>query len=132
MSIRLVSTEQVRFDVDTESYNRIIRQLTADTTEIMQKQLITMLSNNLTDRICQQIIDNLDHSQIAYLVSQHIDYARVVEYSKTAIAALLTADARFNVLLTRGINTATIGVIDETVERVTARLTNNPTNQGDM
>lgn len=132
MSIRLVSTEQVRFDVDTESYNRIIRQLTADTTEIMQKQLITMMSNNLTDRICQQIIDNLDHSQIAYLVSQHIDYARVVEYSKTAIATLLTADARFNVLLTRGINTATIGVIDETVERVTARLTNNPTNQGDM
>lgn len=132
MSIRLVSTEQVRFDVDTESYNRIIRQLTADTTEIMQKQLITMMSNNLTDRICQQIIDNLDHSQIAYLVSQHIDYARVVEYAKTAIATLLTADARFNVLLTRGINTATIGVIDETVERVTARLTNNPTNQGDM
>ena len=132
MSIRLVSTEQVRFDVDTESYNRIIRQLTADTTEIMQKQLITMMSNNLTDKICQQIIDNLDHSQIAYLVSQHIDYARVVEYAKTAIATLLTADARFNVLLTRGINTATIGVIDETVERVTARLTNNPTNQGDM
>jgi hypothetical protein len=34
----------------------------------------------------------------------------------------LLDDARFNQLVTRGINSATVGFIDEAVERVTAQL----------
>jgi hypothetical protein len=32
MSIRIVSSEQVRFDVDVESYNRIVRDITLHVT----------------------------------------------------------------------------------------------------
>ena len=132
MSIRLVSAEQVRFDVDVESYNRILRQLTADFTESMRSHIQNMLSDEISDRLIQVIIDRLDYSSINYQVAQNIDYGRVVEYSKTAVAQLMTADARFNTLVTRGINAATVGIIDETVERVTARLISTQTNQGDI
>ena len=33
MTIRIVSNEQIRFDIDVESYNRILRDLLAHLTE---------------------------------------------------------------------------------------------------
>ena len=33
MTIRVVSNEQIRFDIDVESYNRILRDLLANLTE---------------------------------------------------------------------------------------------------
>ena len=136
MSIRLVSTEQVRFDVDAESYNRMLKYLLEQFQSTMIDQINSTISSILTDKISNKLVDRIledfDMSSVEYNLGQRVDYGRVVDYAKTAIAELLTTDARFNTLITRGINAATIGVIDETVERVTSRMLENQNKQGDI
>ena len=136
MSIRLVSTEQIRFDVDAESYNRMLKYLLNEFQSTMvdqiEKTISSMLSNNIRERLVERIMEDFDYSSIEYNLSQHVDYSRVVDYIKQGVADLLRGDARFNTLITRGINAATIGVIEETVELVTARMLENQNKQGDI
>jgi len=136
MSIRLVSTEQVRFDVDAESYNRMLKYLLQEFQSTMVQQIeatiSSILSNSVRDSLIEKIMEDFDYSSIEYNLSQHVDYSRVVDYIKQGVADLLRGDARFNTLITRGINAATIGVIEETVELVTARMLENQNKQGDI
>lgn len=136
MSIRLVSTEQIRFDVDAESYNRMLKYLLNEFQNTMVEQIEltinSMLSDKIKERLVERIMEDFDYSSIEYNLSQHIDYSRVVDYIKQGVADLLRGDARFNTLITRGINAATIGVIEETVELVTARMLENQNKQGDI
>ena len=136
MSIRLVSTEQIRFDVDAESYNRMLKHLTQEFQNTMVQQvestISSILNNSVRDSLIVKIMEDFDYSTIEYNLSQHIDYSRVVDYIKQDVADLLRGDARFNTLITRGINAATIGVIEETVELVTARMLENQNKQGDI
>ena len=136
MSIRLVSTEQVRFDVDAESYNRMLKFLLQEFQSTMVQQIeatiSSILSNSVRDSLIEKIMEDFDYSSIEYNLSQHVDYSRVVDYIKQGVADLLRGDARFNTLITRGINAATIGVIEETVELVTARMLENQNKQGDI
>lgn len=120
MTIRLVSDEQIRFDVDFESYNRIVK----DVSNLVMQQTIeyaqSVMNNNITDAVITKIAQHIDYDNIA----THIDYRRIIEYTKTHIISHLFEDERFKTLFQRGINTATIGFIDETVERVTTRMEN--------
>jgi len=128
MSIRIVSQEQVRFDIDVESYNRITRDVANTVMERMQSLVREEMSTQAIDRV----MDNIDQDTIAYRLSMHIDYARVIQNAKLELVAHLLDDERFKTLLQRGINTATVGVINETVEIVTSRIENKTTNQGDI
>ena len=136
MSIRLVTTEQLRFDVDAESYNRMLKYLLGEFHNTMVAEIERTISSILSDKIrgslIERIMEDFDYSSIEYNMSQHVDYSRIVDYIKTSVADLLTTDTRFNTLITRGINAATIGVIDETVERVTSRMLSNQNQQGDI
>lgn len=136
MSIRLVSTEQIRFDVDAESYNRMLKYLLNEFQSTMieqiEKTINSILNNKIRESLIERIMEDFDYSSIEYNLSQHIDYSRVVDYIKQGVADLLRVDARFNTLITRGINAATIGVIDETVELVTSRMLENQNKQGDI
>jgi hypothetical protein len=136
MSIRLVSTEQIRFDVDAESYNRMLKYLLQEFQSTMVQQIeatiSSILSNSVRNSLIEKIMEDFDYSSIEYNLSQHVDYSRVVDYIKQGVADLLRVDARFNTLITRGINAATIGVIEETVELVTARMLENQNKQGDI
>lgn len=120
MSIRLVSEEQVRFDVDVESYNRIIR----DVSNLVMQQTIeyaeSVMNNTISDAIVTRIAQHIDYDNM----TSRMDYRRIIEYTKTHIISHLFEDERFKTLFQRGINTATIGFIDETVERVTTRMEN--------
>ena len=120
MSIRLVSEEQIRFDVDVESYNRIVRDISNKVMESTAEYAQSIINNTISDAIIARVAQFVDYNNMA----NHIDYRRVIEYSKTHIIASLLEDERFKTLFQRGINTATIGFIDETVERVTTRLEN--------
>jgi hypothetical protein len=120
MSIRLVSQEQIRFDVDVETYNRIVRDITNKVMESTIEYAQSIVNNAIGDAIIARVAQCIDYNNIA----GHLDYRRVIEYSKTHIIASLLEDERFKTLFQRGINTATIGFIDETVERVTTRLEN--------
>jgi hypothetical protein len=122
MSIRIVSSEQVRFDVDVESYNRIVRDITLNVTARCEEQINRMIANGISSELSQSISESIDLDNVAMYVSANLNYSRVIEIAKQQLVANLLADDRFNVLVTRGINSATVGFIDEAVERVTAQL----------
>jgi len=122
MSIRIVSDEQVRFDVDVESYNRIVRDITLHVTARCEEQINQMIVNGISSDLSQMISESIDLDNVAMYVSANLNYSRVIEIAKQQLVANLLADDRFNVLVTRGINSATVGFIDEAVERVTAQL----------
>ena len=126
MTIRIVSNEQVRFDIDVESYNRILRDLLANVTERVtdhcQATLNEIITNGLSSQLTETIAGFVDIDNVAMYVSANLNYSRVIEIAKQQLVANLLADDRFKVLVTRGINSATVGFIDEAVERVTAQL----------
>ena len=122
MSIRIVSSEQVRFDVDVESYNRIVRDITLHVTARCEEQINQMIANGISSELSQMISESIDLDNVAMYVSANLNYSRVIEIAKQQLVANLLDDARFNQLVTRGINSATVGFIDEAVERVTAQL----------
>ena len=126
MTIRIVSNEQIRFDIDVESYNRIVRDLVANVTERVtdhcQATLNEIIKNGISRDLAETITESVDLETVAMYVSTNLNYSRVIEIAKQQLVANLLADDRFNVLVTRGINNATVGFIDEAVERVTAQL----------
>lgn len=126
MTIRIVSNEQIRFDIDVESYNRILRDLLANLTERVtdhcQATLNEIITNGLSSQLTETIAGFVDIDNVAMYVSANLNYSRVIEIAKQQLVANLLADDRFKVLVTRGINSATVGFIDEAVERVTAQL----------
>ncbi len=132
MSIRLVTNEVLRLDVDIESYNRIVKQITTDLTPMIERHITQSLTNKILDDITERVINNFDIQSIEYRVSQHLEYGRIVEYIKTPVADLLITNERFKTLITRNITATTNGVIDETIERVIARMTPTTTNEGDI
>lgn len=128
MTIRIVSQEQIRFDIDVESYNRIAR----DVSNTVADRIPALVREEMSSQAVDRVMSNIDTNSIAYQVAMQMDYHRIIEYAKSELVAHLLADARFVTLLQRGINTATVGVINETVEIVTSRLENQTTNQGDI
>ena len=126
MTIRIVSNEQIRFDIDVESYNRILRDLLANVTERVtnhcEATLNELIRNGIGRDLTETITESIDLENVATYVSANLNYSRVIEIAKQQLVANLLADDRFNVLVTRGINSATVGFIDEAVERVTAQL----------
>ena len=122
MSIRIVSSEQVRFDVDVESYNRILRDVTTSVVTRCEQSINNMISNGISDDIIGQISESIDVGRVTEYVVSNLDYGRIIEYAKTRIVAVLLEDERFKTLVNRGINTATVGFIDEAVERITAQM----------
>jgi DUF2075 family protein len=81
-----------------------------------------MIANGISSDLSQMISESIDLDNVAMYVSANLNYSRVIEIAKQQLVANLLADDRFNVLVTRGINSATVGFIDEAVERVTAQL----------
>ena len=128
MTIRIVSQEQIRFDIDVESYNRIAR----DVSNTVADRIPALVRAEMHEAAMERIVNNIDTNTIAYQVAMQMDYHRIIEYAKTELITHLLADARFVTLLQRGINSATVGVINETVEIVTSRIENQTTNQGDI
>ena len=128
MTIRIVSQEQIRFDIDVESYNRITR----DVSLTVANRIPELVRAEMHETAMERIVNNIDTNSIAYQVAMQMDYHRIIEYAKAELITHLLADARFVTLLQRGINSATVGVINETVEIVTSRIENQTTNQGDI
>ena len=132
MSIRIVSQEQIRFDIDVESYSRIVRDVTATVTTVINEKIATLLEIGIGGQAVERIVSDFDYSDIARQVADNIDYTRVVDYGRGQMVSALLGDDRFNVLVNRSITSATVGIIDDTVERVTSRIQDSTNQQGDM
>ena len=122
MTIRIVSQEQIRFDVDVETYNRIVRDITQKAMASCEASISQIIAHGLTQDVMESIHENLDMSTIAQYVASSLNYGRIVDFGRTQLIDALLGDERFNTLLNRGITRSTMGVIDETVERVTAHV----------
>ena len=122
MTIRIVSNEQIRFDVDIESYNRIVRDITRTTTDLCERQINAIIAGQISNELRDAVVASIDIDAVYYHVSNNLNYARIIDLAKTQLVNVLLDDERFKVLVNRGINNSTIGFIDETVERVTAHM----------
>lgn len=132
MSIRLVSDEQIRFDVDVESYNRLMRDLTAVVVKRCEDAINNMIVDGISEKMVKEISNSIDVNRLIEYMSANMDYGRVVEYTKTHLVGALLEDERFKTLLNRGINTATVGFTNETVERVSAQIKEELGIEGDV
>lgn len=131
MSIRLVTTDQLRFDVDVETYNRITRDVTQTLMERCSELVQNLVNSTITSLLTNHVAQNIDYDNLAYIVGNNLNYSRIVDMAKTELVQNMLTDTRFQTLIQRGINTATIGFIDETVERVTTRVEENKGIVGD-
>lgn len=135
MPFRLVSTENISFDVDPETYARMLSAIKSGIASQVEDYLRYTTNMRLQDNIAEQLINSFDNSEfydnITSRLSVSINYNYIVDSIKQQVVNLLLADDRFNTLLSRCINNATVGVVDETVERVTARLQNAINGEGD-
>ena len=122
MSIRLVTNDVLRLDVDVETYNRMFREI-KDTLEAHYSTLIAeIIDSRMTAKVVEQIVSRIDYEAINYQAANMMNYSRVIDVAKTELVAHLLSDDRFKTLVQRGLNTATVGLINETVERVATRM----------
>lgn len=122
MSIRLVTNDVLRLDVDVETYNRMFREI-KDTLEAHYSTLIAeIIDSRMTAKVVEQIVSRVDFDAINYQAANMLNYSRIVDAAKTELVSHLLADDRFKTLVQRGLNTATVGLINETVERVATRM----------
>ena len=122
MSIRLVTNDVLRLDVDVETYNRMFREI-KDTLEAHYSTLIAeIIDSRMTAKVVEQIMSRVDFDAINYQAANMLNYSRIVDVAKTELVAHLLSDDRFKTLVQRGLNTATVGLINETVERVATRM----------
>ena len=122
MSIRLVTNDVLRLDVDVETYNRMFREI-KDTLEAHYSTLIAeIIDSRMTAKVVEQIVSRVDYEAINYQAANMMNYSRVIDVAKTELVAHLLSDDRFKTLVQRGLNTATVGLINETVERVATRM----------
>jgi len=122
MSIRLVTNDVLRLDVDVETYNRILRDVSANIEGSYGDLICELIESKLTEKIIQQITSRIDYEAINYQAANMMNYSRIIDIAKTELVAHLLSDDRFKTLVQRGLNTATVGLINETVERVATRM----------
>jgi hypothetical protein len=122
MSIRLVTNDVLRLDVDVETYNRMFREI-KDTLEAHYSTLIAeIIDSRMTAKVVEQIVSRVDFDAINYQAANMLNYSRIIDVAKTELVGHLLVDDRFKTLVQRGLNTATVGLINETVERVATRM----------
>ena len=132
MSIRLVTEDVLRLDVDVETYNRIFREIQQKLDERYGELISELIESKLTEKFIQQITSRIDYEAINYQAANMMNYGRVIDHAKTELVAHLLSDERFKTLVQRGLNIATVGLINETVERVSTLMQENNGIAGDV
>ena len=75
MTIRIVSQEQIRFDIDVESYNRITR----DVSLTVADRIPELVRAEMHETAMERIVNNIDTNSIAYQVAMQMDYHRSMQ-----------------------------------------------------
>lgn len=132
MSIRLVTEDVLRLDVDIETYNRMFREIQQKLDERYGELISELIESKLTEKFIQQITSRIDYEAINYQAANMMNYGRVIDHAKTELVAHLLSDERFKTLVQRGLNIATVGLINETVERVSTLMQENNGIAGDV
>jgi len=139
MPIRIQSRDLVAFDVDVMSDTKLINELRRIASEQFEANFQMYMTDALREEITERIMTSIEHSDTYdtiisrvtdVMTNQYMPY--IVGRLKERVVADLIENNRFQTLINRNILAATDGVINETVERVTARFENIMGSNGDV
>lgn len=126
--MRLTSRGAVQFELDPDSYSTMMLEVR----ELVMTHMVGKLSEELLASITRRVLDTVDYQHLAQYTANNLDYSRVVEYARNGIIGSLLNDERFSSRLMRLVGDATVGVTNETVERVTAIMESKSNNNSDL
>lgn len=126
--MRLTTRGTTTFELDPDSYSKMMMEVRQLVTEL----LTSHTSTELLAQVTHQVLDTIDSEYVAQYAGMNLDYSRVVEYARSGIVSNLLNDERFSSRLMRLVGDATVGVTNETVERVTAIIESKSNNNSDL
>jgi len=126
--MRLTTRGTTTFELDPDSYSKMM----VEVRELVTQLLTSQIASELISQIRSQILETVDYDHITYYVSANLDYSRVIDYARSGIISNLLTDERFSSRLMRLVGDATVGVTNETVERVTAIIESKSNNNSDL
>jgi len=139
MTFTLQSTDVVSFEVNALTSSRFLVELRKIAAEQFEASFQVYMTQKIMDRLVDALIDQIEEAGLYdSIVSKTVEamtgsyMGYIVEGLKETVAANLINNQRFQTLLNRNITNITNGVIDETVERVSARFENLIGQDGDV
>ena len=126
--MRLTTRGATTFELDPDSYSKMMVEVRQLVTELLTDQISTDLTASITCRV----LDTINQEYIAQYAGMNLDYSRVVEYARGGIISNLLNDERFSSRLMRLVGDATVGVTNEAVERVSAIMESKSNNNSDL
>ena len=126
--MRLTTRGATTFELDPDSYSKMMVEVRQLVTELLTDQI----SVDMVAAVTRKVLDTVNYEHIAQYAGMNLDYSRVVDYAKSGIISCLLNDERFSSRLMRLVGDATVGVTNETVERVTAIIESKSNNNSDL
>lgn len=126
--MRLTTRGAITFELDPDSYSKMMVEVRQLVTELLTDQI----SSDLTASITRRVLDTINQEYIAQYAGMNLDYSRVVDYARGGIISSLLNDERFSSRLMRLVGDATVGVTNEAVERVSAIMESKSNNNSDL
>jgi hypothetical protein len=126
--MRLTTRGATTFELDPDSYSKMMVEVRQLVTELLTDQISTDLTASITCRV----LATINQEYIAQYAGMNLDYSRVVEYARGGIISNLLNDERFSSRLMRLVGDATVGVTNEAVERVSAIMESKSNNNSDL
>lgn len=139
MTFTLQSTDVVSFEVNALTNSRLLVELRKIAAEQFEASFQIYMTEKIMDKLVDVLVDRMEEGglydsiatrTVDAMCSSYMGY--IVEGLKETVAANLVNNQRFQTLLNRNITNITNGVIDETVERVSARFENLIGRDGDV
>jgi hypothetical protein len=100
--------------------------------QLVTELLTDQISTDMVAAVTRKVLDTVNYDHIAQYAGMNLDYSRVVDYARGGIISSLLNDERFSSRLMRLVGDATVGVTNETVERVTAIIESKSNNNSDL
>jgi hypothetical protein len=126
--MRLTTRGATTFELAPDSYSKMMVEVRQLVTELLTDQI----SVDMVATVTRKVLDTVNYDHIAQHAGMNLDYSRVVDYARGGIISHLLNDERFSSRLMRLVGDATVGVTNETVERVTAIIESKSNNNSDL
>ena len=136
---RFTTRDLVSFDCDENTTTRLVAEIRKIASEQIQANFEMFVNDKFLDDTVNKLANTFDNDElytrlsdtiVERLISNYMSY--MIEQVRNNLVTNMQEDSRFRVLVNRNIMRATEGFIDETVERVTARLANANGNESDV
>lgn len=116
-----------------DNLSEIINSIMEQIQPIITERIDYAISQGMRAGALQKLVDSVDTSSVAQQLSYNSDFVNsVANYGARDFTRVMLEDERFNNRMFRRIADATVGVTNETVERVVAILQEQKNSDGDI